>query len=60
VESPRPYYVVDLAVVSVETNDNAEQMGIPRDDRADTWHGHSTNWSKKTVSGAGQRLISSC
>ena len=42
-ESPRPDSVVDLAAVSVETNYNVEQMGIPRDDRADTWNGHNKN-----------------
>jgi len=60
VESPRPDSVVDLAVVSVETNDNVEQMGIPMDDRPDTWHGHNTKWENMSFSGAVQRLISSC
>jgi len=49
-----------MAVASVKTNDNVELMGIPRDDWADTWHGHNTNWANESFSGAGQRLISSC
>jgi len=48
-----------MAVASVKTNDNVEQMGITRDDWADTWHSHNTNWANKSFSGAGQRLISS-
>jgi len=59
-ELPRPHYVVDMAVASVKSNDNVELMGIPRDDWADTWHGHNTNWANESFSGAGQRLISSC
>jgi len=35
-------------------------MGIPRDDRRDTWHGHNTNWANMSFSGAVQRVISSC
>ena len=59
-EWPRPDSVVDLAVISVETNDNVEQMGIPMDDRPDTWHGHNTNWANMSFSDAVRRLISSC
>jgi len=32
-------------------------MGIARDDRADTWRGHNTNWENMSFSSAGQRLI---
>jgi len=49
-----------MAVVSFETNVNVEQMGIPMDDRPDTWHVHNTNWTNMSFSGAVQRLISSC
>jgi len=48
-----------MAAASVKTNDNVEQMGLTRDDWADTWHSHNTNWANKSFSGAGQRLMSS-
>jgi len=48
-----------MAVASVKTMDNVENIGISRDDWADTWHGHNTNWANKSFSGAGQRLKSS-
>jgi len=46
--------------IIVETDDNVEERGIQRDERADTWHGHDINRAPDWNYAPGKNPISSC
>jgi len=49
-----------MPLIIVETDDNIEERGIQRDERADTWHGHDINRAPEWYDAPGENPISSC
>jgi len=49
-----------MPLIIVETDDNVEERGIQRDERADTWHGHDINRAPHCNYAPGKNPISSC
>ena len=60
VRLPRPRQAPDMPLIIVETDDNVEERGIQRDERADTWHGHDINRAPHWNYAPGKNPISSC
>jgi len=49
-----------MPLIIIETDDNVEERGIQRDERADTWHGHDINRAPEWSDAPGEIPISSC
>jgi len=49
-----------MPLIIVETDDNVEERGIQRDERADTWDGHDMNRAPHWNYAPGKNPISSC
>jgi len=49
-----------MPLIIVEADDNVEEKGIQRDERADTWHGHDINRAHHWKYGPRKNPISSC